>query len=238
MDENFRNNDEKEEGKTSPSDKENEFTIDPNSTWFEFENKVRERFRAGDTPITPSPIHSIQDNDSKNRKSLKLGILILITIGVGFGFYKYLGYRKDSQLKEEAEKQAISNMVTKFNAVTDWRGDLDDLEDPYSLDVEKILIREDKRPLFLSVYVRDIRTKDSKVYVNLYEAGSPAPEIRFMLECNSSQTEKFRDRNNDEFAVIASINSVTKFQSSETESESSNTFVANGQCLDLLPVNY
>jgi hypothetical protein len=235
MENNGENSNAKEKAEPSPPSDGTEYEFDANLTGEEFLDKVRERFRAGDSPINNSSTDSVQTGKGKSNKALLIGITILILLGLGLGLYKYLENRNTSQLKQAEEKQAISSMVAKYNAFTEWRAELDNLEDPYTLDIEKVLIREDKRPLLLSVNVGDIKSKDGKVYVNLNEFGSPTPEIQFLLECDSSQVEKMKDRGLDEFAVVASIKSVSKPQSAN---EDPDTFWAQGQCIDLLPVHY
>ena len=175
-------------------------------------------------------VNYIQDNKSTTKKLIKSTVIFLLIIGVISGVYIVFSTIRNSNNKQLEEDKAISELAARYNAITDWKEQLDELDDVYSIDVENALIRKDKRPLLISAYVQDIVTKNGIPYLIFSEVGSPDIEITFILEYDSGQIEQLikQVRENNEIALIASITTVQK------ANESSDKFLANGRCLELL----
>lgn len=175
-------------------------------------------------------------NQSRLRRSFKVAVLFILLMSITFGIYKYIEYRKNSQLKEALEKEAISKMAARYNAVVNWRQSLEDIENVYSLNVEEALIGKDNRPVLLSVYVRDIVRKAEIHYVLFDESGPPDPEINFNIEFTQEQINRLKELIDDGsgIAVVASISSVHRLK----DSEALDKFVADGKCLDFLPLKH
>ncbi len=173
-------------------------------------------------------------------KFVKILIIFLIIIGIIYGAYIYFSEMRNSSHKQLEEKQALSKLIAKYSAIDDWRDNLEKLDDVYSIDVENALIRKDNLPLLISGYIQDIVTRDGKHYIYFSEVGSPSPEIIFILEYDSDQTEQLIKQlhENNEFTLIASITSVQKSDNALFDSDLSDKFLANGRCVELLNVGY
>jgi len=160
-------------------------------------------------------------------------ILIVFTSSI------YIYWTKNASLpKEEAEMRAINNMVVKFNANDNWRTKLEGLDEIYISDVQEELVRKDARPVLLYVQVVDVSNSNDKSIIQFRSREASEPEIRFNLECDPQQAKMvIGNRNTDfEYAVIASISSVDRW--SHKSDEDSEPFMANGRCLDLMPISY
>ena len=162
-------------------------------------------------------------------------------------------------------KKSVQNMVTKYDAVTDWQGSLekDGIEPIFTVEFQDLLIRKDSRPLVFVAAVEDI-VRDSNNYIahfhNSYNTLLSA-DVHFVLDCTPEQVQEIMKQSIDSYlnyAVITQISGVRKVNleltahaediiSSDEYSfevdissrlEPSDTFVATGRCLDLLFVEY
>jgi len=159
--------------------------------------------------------------------------------------------------KAEVEKkiqieQAISSMVAKYNAVTDWKKNFNNesvlLGKIYTVQVEDALIRSDNRPILFFAFVEDVQRQGNKYYVHFWNWYELGPDIRFVLECNSKQAKKILEQKTDffeKYAVVALISTLQKpkFEvkayphsrgGADIIVEPSDIFIAKGRCLDLL----
>jgi hypothetical protein len=147
---------------------------------------------------------------------------------------------KEEKAKAEKRlqiKKSIDEMVDKHNAVADWEIGLF----PYTIQVENVLARKDGKPVRIIARVHDIVRQEEKYLVYFYK-GMPFSHFVYP-EC---------------YAVIADISAVKKVRfelradGPEVEDYegpedvqvdlgpfASNFFIANGLCLELLPLgNY
>jgi len=132
---------------------------------------------------------------------------------------------------EQFNKDAI-DMALKYNAIYNCEDKIRALNlDIYSIDLEDNLIPKDGRPVLLKVAeVRDIVKINNKNIVLLI--GELARESLLMrLETTLEQIEAIKIHPNmyekEYAAIIAQISSISK-------NESSNVFIADGRCIELL----
>lgn len=162
------------------------------------------------------------------------GVVILLMLVVGI----YLYWSKSSSKSEEdAEMRAIENMVAKFNADVDWRKKLEELDKTFVSDVQEALVKRDGRPALLYVKLGDVVTANNKSIVHFESREFLDPEFRFILECDAQQAKRISEHRDThfEYAVIALISSVRRSPDKEEDLES---FLAEGHCLDLMPIRY
>jgi len=158
----------------------------------------------------------------------------------------------------EIEKR-ITKMAKKHNAVINWEKGLKAknwFAGIYTLKVQNALKREDKRPVLLHATIQDIEKSDNGylVYFDRWagyfgiESEVSFP-ILFILKCPEEQVQKILNQSDElileNYSVIASISEVKKMRFSLTpysigeyeahiEIDSSEVFIARGDCLDLM----
>jgi len=165
---------------------------------------------------------------------------------------------KKAKIKVEIE-QNIKKMANNYNAVLDWEKDLKQksfLTNVYTVEVQRALVREDNRPVIFVASVQDIEKRGNEYivyfdrwtgYYNInLEADLP---ILFILNCTEEQVKRILNQPNEvlfeNYSVIALISDVNKMRFSLTpyplgeyeadiEIDSSEVFIAKGNCLDLL----
>ena len=99
-------------------------------------------------------------------KVTKLVLLLILLFSVAC-------HRTDKEEIEEKEinkeiqilKQAVSDMVKKHNAITDWEKNLNTYRS-YTIQVEDALIRSDNRPILFFGRVNDIAKKANKYFIH------------------------------------------------------------------------
>jgi hypothetical protein len=111
----------------------------------------------------------------------KLTVGILVLAGVGWGISSLISSKKaqrenERQRREEQTRieQAVSAMQATHNAVTDWKKGLGEalkLEAIYTVNLQRLLVREDGRPLLfyasVNVFLAEGRALDL-VFVGPY----------------------------------------------------------------------
>jgi hypothetical protein len=132
---------------------------------------------------------------------------------------------------EQFNKDAI-DMALKYNAIYNCEDKIRALNrDIFSIDLENNLIPKDGRPVLLKVTeVRDIVRIDTKYNV-LLNAELAGESLLMRLETTPEQIEAIKNHPNmyeKKYAtIIAQISSIRK-------NESSNVFITDGRCIDLL----
>lgn len=198
--------------------------------------------------------------------SQKITLRILIIALGCFVVLSSCGRSKKEEIKqiEKAERKAdieqnIMKMANKYNAVLDWEKDLRPksfLRSAYTVEVQRVLVREDNRPVIFIASVQDMEKRGNEyiVYFDKWsgyfgislEAYLP---ILFILKCTEEQVKRILNQPKEilieNYSVIASISDVNKIRFSLTpyslgeyeaniEIDSSAVFIAKGNCLDLL----
>lgn len=177
--------------------------------------------------------------------------------------YKNISDRRaESQQKQAAQaalerqnevRSRIADFARKYNAVTNWQQRLDGTL-VFSVDVEEALIDQTNSPVLFLGIVDDMVRRDGKNYLHFQNWNTAGPDIQWVLESTDKLSTTIRQHTKETFpvyvyAVVARISSIKK-TSTETEdmdatanplltesqriSMSSRTFVATGQCVDVL----
>ena len=162
--------------------------------------------------------------------------------------------RKLETEKRLQTKKHVEGMVTKYNAIADWKRGLESgsslLKPAFTIEVHEALVREDDKPILFFAAIEDI-TKETDNYTVHFHNQSNAftgADIHFVLNCTHQEVKEINldsRRLFDNYAVVAHITNVTKIKYgaltadeytsvSVSSSFPSNVFEATGSCLDLL----
>lgn len=161
-------------------------------------------------------------------------------------------------------KKSIQEIITKYNAVTDWQEKLEKggIEPIFTVEFQDTLIRKDSRPLLFVAAVEDIVRDNNNYIAHFYNRFNTllSADVHFVLDCPSEYVQEIMNRSNryENYAVIAQISGVRKVSLElitqadsiiyydeysfdvdiSSDLEPSDTFVAIGRCLDLLFVEH
>lgn len=173
------------------------------------------------------------DGPRKNSKIAIAFISILILVAGYFTFKE----RAALKIRWNEIDQSLSKLVNQHNAITNW-AEFGERDKVYVLDLQNALVRQDRRPVLLNVNLIDILNKDNQYLIHFKPSSVDVPKILFVLECDSEQVKKVIHTRDEEleYAVVALISSVSR-QEKGNDSEEEH-FLANGHCLDLLPLDY
>jgi hypothetical protein len=139
-------------------------------------------------------------------------------------------------------------MQTTHNAVTDWKKGLGEalkLEPIYTVNLQRLLVRDDGRPLLFYASVNDVKEQNGRNLLVLETQIDIRATLRLVLECDPARAREVMEQRGPEFeryyAVVAQIRSVRKSadesasnRDNESGSASAESFVAEGRALDLL----
>jgi hypothetical protein len=148
---------------------------------------------------------------------------------------KKAGRESERQRREEQTwiEQAVSAMQTTHNAVTDWKKGLGEarLELIYTVDLQRLLVRDDGRPLLFYASVEDVKEQKGLNLLVLETQIDIRATLRLVLECDAARARQVMEQRGPEllkyYAVIAQIRSVQK-------SADETVFLAEGRALDLV----
>jgi hypothetical protein len=164
---------------------------------------------------------------------------------------------RQERITKEADKisstiqssPAVAQMVSKYQAVPYWEGDVKEVGRVFAVSVQEALARGDNRPILLINQIDDL-AKDGDKYYLTFESLTYTHDIYFTLECDTEQANKLLGQASspdDEYAMIAHVSSVRKLkfninaspksgEEAEMELDTSDAFTAEGKCLALLKV--
>jgi len=188
--------------------------------------------------------------------------LILLAIAYWFVSSTISDRRVEEEKQElETEKRlqvekSITDIITKHNAVTEWKHGFDkkglaSFGEIYTIEVEEVLIRADDRPIMFFANVEDVVKEANRYLVYFHNRFDflLRADIHFVLDCTQDQVNEIilspRAPFESNYAVIAKVSSIEKcIVRVRTEDNgrvglsspifTSNVFVATGRCLDLL----
>lgn len=174
-------------------------------------------------------------------KSTAIKALIII-IAIAVGVYVVLNMVTSKRSKVEVEKinamkklkieQDISEMVDKYDAVTDWESIFDEkntFKPVYTIQIQDALLKTNGRPILFYASVVDILRRDNQ-HIVLFENWAwldvepwftLKPTIYFELQCNEELTKKLLDTPltlpplfgaGSKLAVVAQIEEVRKHE--------------------------
>jgi hypothetical protein len=218
--------------------------------------------------IIPDEIEGIgkaQPTLPQRRQRLRGWIWILLIGVAAVGWW--LHNQKQSpetvaeSIRQRQTSQLLSELVQKHQAIADWSKELSD-SIPYSIEVERSLVRKDDQPVIISGTILDVRERRGQVWVEISSEWS-RPSLRFLLKCPEALNELLSDKSRQrDYVAVARILSVDKVRfglephgegtavtdsdderhpihdievSSELELTAGDVFIAKGRCLDLRP---
>lgn len=184
-------------------------------------------------------------------------IIVLLAIAIAIGGYKISNILSSERLKKEQEntiaekkkriEMKVQEMAAKFNAVTDREDVFEELnlrDKIYTVELQEALIRPDRRPFLIYVLLNDILKRENEYILRL-----TTPIITLELRCPEELARKAirlpTSYSEVRLAIIAKIEKIKKpifvvrstgndEDDGEVEVNSSNIFVATGECLDLI----
>lgn len=139
--------------------------------------------------------------------------------------------------------EETAEFASRYDAETDWGEifrDRDYFKEIYTFEIQTALLRTDSRPLLILATLEDI-TKDNDTYFLHFSTLATEqfsflmPELHLVLEADKSLIDTVTsraDRFVDEYAVIATISSVSK--PTRVTDEGSNFLFVQGLCVDLM----
>jgi len=147
-------------------------------------------------------------------------------------------------------ERKVNLLKEKYNAYYEWTDSLDVYgldETIYTVDLQKVLIRDDMRPVLFVGYLRDLLIDEGAYKAHFSDVYM---DIQITLECTKEIFEKLRKnldrRTFNEAAVVARIDKVIKRESVkvlypetieydvEFQVESFDVFIASGTCIDFV----
>ncbi len=192
------------------------------------------------------------------------GVIILGVVASGYWWVSNQKESTQTPSKVSLEPQIarlISELEQKHNVVKAWAKDLP--ASPYSIEMQRALIREDGRPILFAGRITDIRQgkENSQVDIEPQWAGA---SLRVILDCREDTINGILSHapRETEYLAVAQIQSVGKaqfrldarsegvsntdyddegrsFQRVETftelELEGGDVFLARGKCVDVRP---
>lgn len=198
-----------------------------------------------------------------------IAVLVVIAIG-GLIAWAIVGSKRSAALREKAEAEkkkaqaerwamtdrALSQMAQRFNAITNWHEPFKrDISQPvYSLELHKLMVITDRRPILLTGCLTDIYSNPGQYWVRIATAPRRLDvEIYFELKATPEQVGKLLPRTErcDDFAptlaAVARIDNVRKAKlrararaesedSAYIEIEPGSFFIAEGSLLDFFVV--
>jgi hypothetical protein len=166
---------------------------------------------------------------------------------------------RQERIRKEADKissitqhaPAVAQMVSKYQAVPHWEGDVKEPGRVFAINMQEAMVRSDNRPILLINRIDDLVKEGNKYYLN-FESITYTHDVYFTLECDAEQANELLGQTSspdDEYAMIAHVSSVRKLkfnisaapksiEEAEIELDTSDAFTAEGKCLALLKVEH
>jgi len=144
----------------------------------------------------------------------------------------------------------ISDLAAQHEAETKWARSLS-THSPYSLEIERALTRQDRKPILFIGSVIDVRRRDGEIIVEMEaEPDEKIPFLRFSLRCSPNLTERLLTelQRDARYIAVVTVDSVSKARfridahgqaigedevETELEITAADYFVAQGQCVAL-----
>jgi len=191
-------------------------------------------------------------------------VIILSTVASGYWWFSI--QREPAQPPSRAALEPeiarlISELEQKYSAVSEWTKDLP--ASPYSIEMQRALIRKDGRPILFAGRITDIRQDKEHFHLDM-EALWTGASLRVILDCREETIDRILSHapRETDYLAVAQIQSVNKAQLrvdarsegvsstdyddegrslpkvetfTELELEAGNVFIAHGECVDVRP---
>lgn len=186
--------------------------------------------------------------------------IIAVAAVVGYFFNSYLenkarreAKRAEEERIEQATKTAVSQMVSRTNAVTDWEANLSKgekfrLEPILTVELERLWFQQ--RPILFIGAIKDIATHDQTRYMVLVERSLLGSfnymfgtELQLSLLSNKDRIDSFLKEHPDLFkdygfnkgiAVVAQIKSIRTSYVPGEKGEREEVKIGDGELMDIL----
>ena len=164
--------------------------------------------------------------------------------------------REQARMEERLRvKQAVTDMITKFDAVEEWEASLDKTKTHrsiYTIDIRQALLQTGGRPILVYGSLDDVLDGQEQDILRFTDfLIGLETTIFFELQCDKEKTKALLEAPTsfifDDFAVVAEIQEVSKPRfvvkaypseayeyEEEIEIESSDALIATGRCLDFV----
>ena len=83
---------------------------------------------------------------SPSRRFIKFVVIPVLVLVIAFGVYKIIEEEKVSKVQQATERETLSKLAARYNAVTDWKPNLEPPNEFYVADVQEnynVLLRRD-----------------------------------------------------------------------------------------------
>lgn len=186
-------------------------------------------------------------------KFLARALIVFLISGVALYWLQKNRKEKQEEGRRAAEdaaetkkvKESIGKLGATYNAVIDWRaGDksVNQSAPQYSIDVEGLLVRQDRRPILFVGELHDVLSGDGAPQCIFDTIGGFSWVLRLRLACTPEQAKLLTESRNSNslqrFAVVAQVTSATKLEQgpvgSSEDQVSAPEFRVNGRCVDFL----
>jgi hypothetical protein len=138
--------------------------------------------------------------------------------------------RRQREAQDSAYGREVAALRTRYDPVVDWPEALK--QKTFTIDVEPVLVRSDKRPEFFYAMLEDIRRQDDGML--LYFRTTPTegePTLELLLECPGCDLKRFEDsaKNIGDFALVARVTAAAR---SLDSSDNAPDYVVHGRLVD------
>ncbi len=148
--------------------------------------------------------------------------------------------------QEEQTRQRISQFAAKYDAVTNWREDLNSKGVPhtvYSAELTPLFVRQDQRPLLFIVSVKDVTLHGSEHVIHSEVRVTLGNKLKLRLRATPDQAKTVMADSGypvGRYAVVARIGSVVSLNEStenrQDDEERQPLSLAEGECIDVMPL--
>ena len=160
---------------------------------------------------------------------------------------------KSASVQISPADQLVSLLAAQYQAEPQWAQGIPD-QSPYSIELERALVRPDGKPTLLVGRVADIRLRGKQLIVEIeVEPDVHVPSLRLSLDCTPAIVDRLLQKGDrlSRYAAVALIESVSKARfridshgyavgedevETELEIETGEYFVARGQCVEIRPI--
>lgn len=191
---------------------------------------------------------------AKPRKPLWPWILLLGTVLIGVWWSQSQRASSPSVSPQASvESQLVSQLSARYQAEVQWSQRLSS-HAPYSIEIERALVRQDRSPIVFIGTVMDVLRHDQDATVEMdADPVAGMPFIRFSLTCSPGLAARLVEdlRRPSRYIAVARVDSVSKARfridaygqrvgedevETELEIQTADHFLARGQCVELQPI--
>lgn len=198
---------------------------------------------------TPGGLEETKQEFFKKNKKIFYGFIIILVVFIT-GIWIISNRIEQQRIEKEEQRieaenrakieQAISDMVAKYNAVTNWTDVFDKKEfweKTYVIQFQNAILFTNGRPILFYASINDIWKEGDQYYVRFEDF---LRDIYFEIKCSEKQAKRLSEHPGT-YAVIAQIEQIYKKEFPDIYTKGADfdivindIFVATGNCLDFL----